>query len=233
MDNKVVDYRQKVQGSIPQFVEYLQYSGWNQYQPFLDVEWKVNPQLRPSRLDQVRHRQDQPSIPTSTRSPRLPFHDAKTFNKTLYFLTANYKVKDNLSVYAQFATGFLMPDIQHHQVGHPKLGPAAPQGSTNYQSTVSRRQVHLRRRRLSINFTNKLQPPRWTETVSFNLGGARYKGVEAAATYALTRGPVRLRQRLDQPGRRPGGDHRRPGRPFVVVGGNRSARPPRAPPARA
>lgn len=33
-----VDYRQKVVAGVPQYLEYLQYSGWKQYEPFVDFE---------------------------------------------------------------------------------------------------------------------------------------------------------------------------------------------------
>src|SRR5262249_57362234 len=36
---KVVDYRQKVLAGVPQYLEYLQFSGWHHDEPFLDFEW--------------------------------------------------------------------------------------------------------------------------------------------------------------------------------------------------
>src|SRR5205085_11469574 len=38
-----VDYRQKV--GVPLYLDYLQYSGWKQYEPFVDVVWKATDQL--------------------------------------------------------------------------------------------------------------------------------------------------------------------------------------------
>src|SRR5262249_30798996 len=40
-----VDYRQKVMTGVPQWVEYIQNSGWHQYEPFVDLELKPTEQL--------------------------------------------------------------------------------------------------------------------------------------------------------------------------------------------
>src|SRR5262249_45823338 len=64
---------------------------------------------------------------------RQPFHSSHTFTQTLYFFTANYKIQDNWSAYAQYATGFLVPDISVTQVVSPNLSDLNPQKSTNYQ----------------------------------------------------------------------------------------------------
>lgn len=180
-----VDYRQKVLAGVPQYLEYLQYSGWEQYEPFIDVAWNVTPQLTVT--PGLKYVSEKLSVDSDiNQKSRLPFHDSKTFTKTLYFLTGNYKVRDNLSVYAQYATGFLLPDISATQVVNPNLTDLHPQESTNYQAGLV---YHGSRLTLDadvykIDFTNKIQQATiGTEAVSFNLGGARYTGVEGAATY--------------------------------------------------
>jgi iron complex outermembrane receptor protein len=125
---------------------------------------------------------------------RQPFHGDKTFEKTLYFLTANYKVQENLSVYAQYATGFLVPDISVTQVVNPQLSDLKPQESTNYQAgTVYHgSKITIDADVYYIDFKNKLQttsvvdPVLGAVTANFNLGGAIYKGVEGSVTYAAT-----------------------------------------------
>ena len=65
----------------------------------------------------------------------------KTFQKDLEYATINYKLMSNWSVYAQYATGILVPDISAFQVSGPTANPSAgpdlsnlvPQTSTNYQ----------------------------------------------------------------------------------------------------
>ena len=190
---KVVDYRQKVIPGAPQYLEYLQQSGWRQYEPFVDLEWKVTPQLTITPGVKYMHERIFVNADVNQKS-RQPFHDSKTFEKTLYFATANYKVQDNLSVYAQYATGFLVPDISVTQVVSPQLSQLQPQESTNYQAGAV---YHGSRITFDgdiyyIDFKNKLQtvsvtdPIAGLETVTFNLGGAIYKGVEASVTFQAT-----------------------------------------------
>jgi iron complex outermembrane receptor protein len=125
---------------------------------------------------------------------RQPFHDHHDFSKTLYFLTANYKLQDNLAVYAQYATGFLVPDISVTQVVNPDLSQLQPQQSTNYQTGVVYHgdRITIDADLYYIDFKNKLQtvsvplPAGGSDTVNFNLGGAIYKGVEGTITLKAT-----------------------------------------------
>jgi iron complex outermembrane receptor protein len=122
---------------------------------------------------------------------RQPFHGRHTFTQTLYFFTANYKILDNWSAYAQYATGFLLPDISVTQVASPNLSDLNPQKSTNYQlgTVYHGDRITVDADVYYIDFKNKLQtvsvtdPVLGLETVNFNLGGAVYKGVEGVVTY--------------------------------------------------
>ncbi len=180
------DYRQKVLAGVPQYLEYNQFSGWDQYEPFVDVVWKVTPAL--TITPGVKYVNEKIFVDADVnQKSRLPFHDSKRFEKTLYFLTANYKIADNLAAYAQYATGFLLPDISVTQVVNPNLSQLKPQESTNYQAGVIYHggRVTVDADVYYIDFTNKLQTTTvGTETVNFNLGGATYKGVEGSVTYA-------------------------------------------------
>jgi iron complex outermembrane receptor protein len=190
---KVVDYRQKAIPGVPQYLEYLQQSGWHQYEPFVDFEWKVTPQL--TITPGIKYLNEEIHVDADVnQKSRQPFHDSKTFTKTLYFATANYKVQDNLSVYAQYATGFLVPDISVTQAVNPQLSQLQPQESTNYQAgTVYHgSRITIDADVYYIDFKNKLQtvsvtdPVAGLETVNFNLGGAIYKGVEGSVTFQAT-----------------------------------------------
>ena len=193
-NNKVVDYRQSVLANgIPQYIEYQQNSGWHQYEPFIDFEWKVTPELTLTPGIKYVNENLFVNSPVNQKS-RQPFYDSHDFTKTLYFFTANYKVRDNLSVYGQYATGFLVPDISVTQVVNPQLSQLQPQQSTNYQTGVV---YHGSRITFDadiyyIDFKNKLQtvsvndPIAGLETVNFNLGGATYKGVEGSVTFQAT-----------------------------------------------
>jgi iron complex outermembrane receptor protein len=230
---KVVDYRQKVLAGVPQYVEYEQNSGWHQYEPFVDFEWKVTPQL--TITPGIKYLNEEIHVDSDVnQKSRQPFHDSKTFSKTLYFATANYKVRDNLSVYAQYATGFLVPDISVTQVTNPQLSQLQPQESTNYQAGAV---YHGSRFAFDgdvyyIDFKNKLQtvtvtdPIAGLETVNFNLGGATYEGVEGSATFQATDRIFIFANGSINSAKAQGGATTIDGTPVVITGGKQIAGAP-------
>jgi iron complex outermembrane receptor protein len=194
---KAPNYIQKAASAVPgalpttpQNVEYLQYGGWNQVQPFVDVVWKVTPQL--TITPGLKYVDFNLSIATDiNQKTRTPLHTSQRFTKPLEFLTANYKIADDWSVYGQYATGFLVPDISIFQVPAPNTAPLKPQTSTNYQlgSVFQRGKLSLDGDIYYITFDNLLgtQTDAITkETVYYNQGGATYKGVEGQDSYLLT-----------------------------------------------
>jgi iron complex outermembrane receptor protein len=224
------DYRQKVLPGVPQYLEYLQYSGWKQYEPFVDVDWRVTPDL--TITPGLKYVNEKISVDSDVnQKSRQPFHDSKTFTKTLYFLTANYKLRDNLAVYAQYATGFLVPDISTTQVVNPNLSDLKPQESTNYQAGVV---YHGGKFTLDadiyyIDFTNKLQTVTiGAETVNFNLGGARYKGIEGAVTYAATENVFLFANGSINDAKAQGASTSIAGVPVVITGGKQIANAPKS-----
>ncbi|WP_331538016.1 TonB-dependent receptor [Phenylobacterium sp.] len=225
-----VDYRQKVLAGVPQFLEYDQNSGWDQYEPFVDVLWRVTPQLTVA--PGLKYVSEKLSVDSDVnQKSRLPFHDSKTFKKTLYFLTANYKVRENLAVYAQYATGFLIPDISATQAVNPRLTDLKPQESTNYQAGVV---YHGGKLTLDadvywIDFTNKVQTVTvGTETVNYNLGGARYKGVEGAVTFAATDNIFLFANGSINSAKALGASSTIAGVPVVIAGGMQIANAPKS-----
>ena len=226
----VVDYRQKVVAGVPQYVEYLQYSGWNQIEPFVDFEWKPNDKL--TITPGIKHVSEKLSVDADVnQSSRLPFHGSKTFTKTLYFLTANYKIQDNLAVYAQYATGFLLPDISATQKVNPNLNDLEPQESTNYQAGLVYHggKLTIDADVYKIDFTNKLQSTTvGTETVFFNLGGATYQGIEGSISYAATDNLFIFANGSLNSAKAEGATTSFNGVPFVVAGGKQIANAPKS-----
>jgi iron complex outermembrane receptor protein len=230
-----VDYRQKVLAGVPQYLEYLQNSGWKQYQPFVDFEWRVTPQLTVT--PGIKYVNEKLSVDADVnQSSRQPFHDSKTFTKTLYFLTANYKVQENLAVYAQYATGFLLPDISATQKVSPNLSDLQPQESTNYQAGVVYHgsKITLDADVYYIDFTNKLQSATvplaagGTETVFFNLGGATYKGIEGTVTFQATDNVFLFANGSINSAKAQGAQTTIGGVPITVAGGKQIASAPKS-----
>ncbi len=230
---KVVDYRQPVLAGVPQYLEYQQNSGWHQYEPFVDFEWNVTPELTVT--PGIKYVNENVSVDSQVnQKSRQPFHGHKDFTQTLYFLTANYKIQDNWSAYAQYATGFLVPDISVTQVVNPNLNDLSPQKSTNYQiGTV----YHGGRLTIDadiyyIDFVNKLQtasitdPVAGLETVEFNLGGAVYKGVEGVVTYGITDHIFAFANGSINSAKAQGASTTINGTPITIVGGKQIAGAP-------
>ncbi len=235
LNGYTVDYRQKVLAGVPQFLEYLQYSGWKQYESFVDFEWRATPQL--TITPSIKYIHEKVTVDADVnQSSRLPYHDSKTYKKTLYFLTANYKIQENLAAYAQYATGFLVPDISATQKVNPNLKDLAPQESTNYQAGLVYHggRITVDADAYYIDFTNKLQSASvplatgGSETQFFNLGGATYKGVEGSVTFQATDNIFVFANGSINSAKAQGASTTRGGVPIVVAGGKQIANAPKS-----
>ena len=206
------DYRQKAASAstgvvVPQNEEYDQASGWSQYQPFVDLVLKPTDRL--TITPGFKWVDWRISVSTlANQKTRTPLDAEKTFNKDLEYATINYRIWDSWSVYAQYATGILIPDISAFQVSGPtgnqasgpSLNQLVPQTSTNYQlGTVFHGTNWTADFDLyKIDFKNKIGtvtgptplPDGTTcasgETCYYNQGGVTYQGIEGEVTYAFT-----------------------------------------------
>lgn len=179
---------------VPLNIAYNEYSGWHQYQPFVDFAWRATDKLTVTPGVKYVHFKlhvDAPAVAVKGSIQPLDIED--TFTKTLPFLTANYRVRDNWSVYGQYAQGFLVPNISAFYVNNPGAQKLVPQESTNYQigSVYNSGHLTLDGDVYYIDFQHKIQTLTdlaTNETYQTNLGGATYKGIELQATYVLPHG---------------------------------------------
>jgi iron complex outermembrane receptor protein len=217
------------------FVNYVQGSTIDQYQPFVDFEWRVTPQLTITPGIKYVHFERSVNSPVNQGSG-TQLNASESWSKTLYFLTGNYRILENWSAYAQYATGFLTPPLSTLQVQIPDASAEKPQESKNYQiGTV----FHGGRLTLDadvyyIDFKNKFQSvtgaagtPQAGETVFFNLGGAVYKGVEAQATLQLQENLYVFANGSANSAKAKGGATTIAGAPFTVPGGTQIAGAPK------
>lgn len=122
-----------------------------------------------------------------------PAYTSSTYTKTLPFLTVNYRIRPNWAVYAQYAQGFLVPNVSAFYVNNPQAQRVVPQESTNYQigTVFNSGKLTLDADLYYIDFQHKIQSlidPTTNETYETNSGGATYKGIEGQATYVLPYG---------------------------------------------
>jgi iron complex outermembrane receptor protein len=124
----------------------------------------------------------------------LPLDYSKTWTRNLPSVDLHYKIQDNWSAYAQYARGFLAPNLNVLYVVNPALNTVNPEGTTNVQlgTTWVGQGLTVSADVYTINFSNQIAshsviPPGGGAALKqfYNLGATKYKGVEAEATYAV------------------------------------------------
>ncbi|MBN8809350.1 MAG: TonB-dependent receptor [Sphingomonas sp.] len=119
---------------------------------------------------------------------------SNSWSADLPFLQANWALTPQLSIYGEYARGFLIPPLSALYVDSPTYSNVVPERSTNYQAGLV---YHGQRLSLdadvySIDFQNKfasfVSTTPGVGTVFTNIGGALYQGIEGQVTYAFTDG---------------------------------------------
>ena len=161
-------------------------------QLYAEYEWHANDRLSitPGVKDVSVTRYLDARINQTTKTP---LYYQQTSSKTLGFLTANYLLRADWSIYATAAQGFLAPNLNQFYVPNPALNKASPQQTKNYQfGTVYKTdRFNADADVYFINFKNyafSTTVPGTTEAVYYQARGAYIKGIEAEATYFLGAG---------------------------------------------
>jgi iron complex outermembrane receptor protein len=179
------------------FFEYVEHSGWDQYQPFVEVDLKPTEDLTitPGFKYVWWHHYVNAPLEQKTK-PVVPVVAEFDTSRDLPFLMANYKIQPSWSVYAQYAQGIYVPDISAFEQSVPTAVFPKAQTTTNYQVgtvyyadnfTVDA-DIYYIGVDNNISFQSCTTPP-FTgpvgETCATNTGTATYKGIEAEGTYAF------------------------------------------------
>jgi iron complex outermembrane receptor protein len=175
-------------------------SKWFQWQTFADFVWKPTDQLTISPGFKFVHFQRDvsaanESVAGGTKNQSLVA--SNTYTKPLYFLTANYKILPEWSVYAQVATSFLVPSLSALYVAGADLQGLQPQTSITYQAgTVYTHgnitadadvyRVDVDNLVTACNIPDPTPSNPGATTAGFcNIGKGRYTGVEGQGAYAF------------------------------------------------
>jgi len=119
---------------------------------------------------------------------------ANSYSADLPFLQANWMLTPSLSIYGEYARGFLIPPLNALYVANPRYSNVVPERSTNYQAgfVYHGARLSLDADVYSIDFKNKFasftSSTPGVGVVFTNIGGALYQGAEAQVTYALVDG---------------------------------------------
>ena len=161
-------------------------------QPYVEYDWKpvngltITPGFKYVSFTRV---QDGPINQTT----QLPVNERAPYHASLPYLSINYRITPNLSAYAQYAEGFLAPNVNLLYTVGSFLNRAQPQKTTNYQIGGVYRSGRLTADAdfYYINFNNyisSITPPGGTFSYFINSGAVQYKGVEGEATYVVGHG---------------------------------------------
>lgn len=158
-------------------------------QPFVEYQWNItdNAYL----VGGVKYNDFKRDInaPVNQKTG-TPLTYSKSWNATLPSLAFHYAFTQNWTAYAQWAKGYLAPNLNLFYVPNPTVSDSAvaPEKTTNIQlgTTWSSDRLTLSGDIYKINFNNFVQSHKVGGITEFyNGGGVHYKGVELEGTYML------------------------------------------------
>jgi iron complex outermembrane receptor protein len=177
-------------------------SKWFQWQTFMDFIWKPTDKLTISPgFKYVHFERDVSAANEAVAGAVTPKNSSltasNTYTKPLYFLTTNYKILPEWSVYAQVATSFLVPSLSALYVAGADLQGLQPQTAITYQGgTVYTHgnmtfdadvyRVDVNNLVTACNISDPTASNPGATTSGFcNIGKGQYTGVEGQGAYAF------------------------------------------------
>ncbi len=118
---------------VPQNIQFDERSSWYQQQYFAQFDWKPLDGLTITPGVKYVNFTRNVLSPIATQKTRQGTDTEANFSKTLPFLTINYLIRDNWSVYAQYAKGFLIPSLSNLEVQTTTPLIPTPTTTINYQ----------------------------------------------------------------------------------------------------
>jgi len=178
---------------IPAYIKYDEHSGWDQIQFFgemafklLDDKLTVTPGIKVQSFDRFI------DTPIASQSARVGIDDHQTYRPTLPYATINYLIQPNLSVYAQFAKGFLIPALSASLESSGASNAAVPvvpvpTKTTNWQAGVvyAGNRLNIDADGYYILASNSTYLDPTSDTTVVNANPARYQGIEGQISYVL------------------------------------------------
>jgi iron complex outermembrane receptor protein len=160
-------------------------------QPFAEYEWRPIDRLTitPGFKFESFTRQQDGQVNQTTLQPIDYSH---TYTAGMPFLSARYKLTQDVTVYAQASQGFLAPTVSAYYVFNPALGGIKPQVTTNYQAGTVYKTGKITADADVYQVTATNFPVVNTTSTGLqdyiNGGTAQYRGIEAEGSYSIING---------------------------------------------
>ena len=159
--------------------------------PFIEYDWRPteNLTITPGYKYEMFSREHLATVNQTT----LAMSDyAKTYDASLPFLTARYRVNLNTSVYAQASEGMLAPNESAYYVFNTQANQVQPERTENYQTGLVYKSGRIAADGDLYLINAQHFASQTTDSTGATYyrdnGGARYEGIEAELTYTLIPG---------------------------------------------
>ncbi len=172
------------------YTDRLQHNQLFSRQAYLQYLWRVVPNLDVTGGVKYVNFERVIDSPVN-QGTELPLDYSKTWTRDLPSVDVHYRLADNWSAYAQYAKGFLAPNLNILYVVDPSKNTVNPEGTTNIQAgtTWVGPALTVSADVYTINFSNEIASHTINNFKQFyNLGAVKYKGAEAEATYIVGAG---------------------------------------------
>jgi iron complex outermembrane recepter protein len=196
------NYKEKVGGAhleadgtpIPAYIKYDEHSGWNQVQFFGEMAFKLlDDKLTLTPGIKVQTFSRFINTPIASQSARVGIYDHQNYRPTLPYATINYLIQPNLSVYAQFAKGFLIPSLGNSLETSGANNAAVPVEPTPTKTTNWQGGFVYAGNRLNIDAdvyyilasNSTAVDPTNPSVQVLNANPARYEGIEGQVSYVI------------------------------------------------
>ncbi len=194
---------------VPAYVNYDEYTNWDQIQGFGEFAFKLmDDRLTITPGVKVLSFTRRINTPIAAQTTRVGIQASETYKPTLPYATVNFLIQPNLSVYAQFAKGFLIPQLSDslevvYPVGNGQttcIVPGTTAGAANCNLSPTKTKNYqigmvYAGDRLNVDVdgyyieaTNSTSTDPSTGISQTNGNPAVYKGVEGQVSYVVMPG---------------------------------------------
>lgn len=172
-------------------ISYIEPSRWIQYQVFADFEWRPTDRL--TLTPGINYLGFNRSIDSLETKSGVLYTDigSRNYSKPLFFFTGNYRLTDHWSVYAQAASGFLIPPVKTVAARGGTTSATSPEQTVTIQAgtvytagpiTADFDYYHIAASNVLINESGTAC------RCYVNAGSGEYSGIEAQGAYNFGHG---------------------------------------------